>query len=204
MLSYIKGVIKNKYTDHIIVEVNNIGYRVFTSLNTIQTAQSSDVAEKDIKVFTYLHIREDSIKIYGFLTSEELKMFELLIRVTGIGPKIAISLMSVVSPSKFSLAVITDDIKTLTKAPGIGNKMAQRIILELKDKIKKEQREYTKLSSDEETSLLDDKANKAKEAIAALTVLGYTPLEAGKVVSKVYSEELDIETIIKNSLKELM
>ncbi|HHY24363.1 MAG TPA: Holliday junction branch migration protein RuvA [Clostridiaceae bacterium] len=201
MLAYIKGIIEYKHTDHIVIEANGIGYKIFTSLTTIQ---SSNAVGNEVKVFTYLHVREDSMKLYGFLTHEELKMFELLISVTGVGPKVAISLMSVISPSKFSLAVITDDVKTLTKAPGIGNKTAQRIILELKDKIKKEQGEYAEIAGKAEISMTDRETMKAQEAITALMVLGYTPLEATKAVSTVYSEELDIETIIKNSLKELI
>lgn len=201
MLSYIKGIMEYKHTDHIIVEANGIGYKILTSLPTIQ---SSNAVGSEVRIFTYLHVREDSIKLYGFLTNEELKMFELLISVTGVGPKVAISLMSVISPSKFSLAVITDDVKTLTKAPGIGNKTAQRIILELKDKIKKEQGEYAEIVGKSEAPMIDKETMKAQEAITALMVLGYTPLEATKAVSAVYSDELDIETIIKNSLKELM
>jgi len=136
MFAYIKGTLEYKCSDYLIVEANGIGYKIFTSISTIETA--GRVGEQ-VKIYTYLHVREDIINLYGFLTQEELGMFELLISVSGIGPKAAISVLSSISPSKFGLAVITDDIKTLTKAPGIGNKTAQRIILELKDKIKNEQ-----------------------------------------------------------------
>ncbi|NSW90587.1 MAG: Holliday junction branch migration protein RuvA [Firmicutes bacterium] len=201
MLAYIKGRVEYKHTDHIIIEANGIGYKIFTSLATIQ---ASGAVGNEVKVYTYLHVREDNINLYGFLTPDELKMFEHLISVTGVGPKVAVSLMSAIPPSKFSLAVITDDVKTLTKAPGIGSKTAQRIILELKDKIKKEQGEFAEFVYRKEAPMSGRETVKAQEAITALMVLGYTPLEATKAVSAVYSEELDIETIIKNSLKELM
>lgn len=202
MLSYIKGTIEYKYEDCLVIEVGDIGYKILTSLTNIEAAGA--VGSK-IKVYTYMHVREDSIKLFGFLTSEELKMFQLLITVTGVGPKVAISLMSAMPPSKFSLAVITSDEKTLTRAPGIGKKTAQRIILELKDKIKKEQEQYLdSINKIDTSSSMERGTAKAQEAIAALMVLGYTPLEASKAVSVAYSDELDIETIIKNSLKQLV
>ena len=138
MFAYIKGRIEYKQADYMIIEASGIGYKVFTSLNTIQ---SSGAVGDEIKAYTYLHVREDNINLYGFLTPDELKMFELLISVTGVGPKAAVSLMSYMPPSRFILAVITDDVKAMTRAPGIGKKTAQRIILELKDKLRKEQGE---------------------------------------------------------------
>ena len=154
-------------------------------------------------IYTYLYVREDIISLYGFFTQEELNMFELLISVSGVGPKVAISLLSSVTPSKFSLAVITDDIKTLTKAPGIGKKTAQRIILELKDKIKKEQLADVN-GAEEENIPTGSENSRIPEAISALMVLGYTPLEASKAVSAVYSDDMDLESIIKNALKGLV
>jgi len=136
LFAYIRGRLEYKNNDFLIVESNGVGYRIFTSLSTI-----SGIGEigQEVKVYTYLYVREDVISLYGFLTQEELNVFELLISVSGVGPKAAVSVLSAISPSRFSLAVITDDVKTLTKAQGIGKKIAQRIILELKDKIKKEQ-----------------------------------------------------------------
>lgn len=141
--------------------------------------------------------------LFGFYSQDELKMFELLITVSGVGPKAAISLISTVSPSKFGLAVITDDAKTLTKAPGIGSKMAQRIILELRDKMKKEQ--LVALRNDDfDQTPVGKEGSKLSEAVSALVVLGYSPLEASKAVAAVFNEELDLESIIRNALKGLM
>lgn len=199
MFAYIKGKLGYKHGDYIVVEANGVGYKIHTALSTIEAIGPVD---NDVKVFTHLYVREDIMNLYGFLTQEEMGMFELLISVSGVGPKAAISVISSVSPSKFGLAVITDDVKTLTKAQGIGNKMAQRIILELKDKIKKEQVSDVSIAKDEKTLLTRDRS-RSSEAISALMVLGYTALEAGKAVSAVYSDEMDLETVIKGALRNL-
>ena len=200
MFAYIKGTLEYKCSDYLIVEANGIGYKIFTSISTIETA--GRVGEQ-VKIYTYLHVREDIINLYGFLTQEELGMFELLISVSGIGPKAAISVLSSISPSKFGLAVITDDIKTLTKAPGIGNKTAQRIILELKDKIKNEQLSLPDGITGGEN--VPEKSNSIiSEAVSALMVLGYSGAEASRAVSAVYSDNMDLETIVKQSLKKMI
>jgi len=201
MISYIKGILEHKDVDYIIVDVNGIGYKIFTSLSTIQSLKE---VGSEVKIYTYLQVREDNISLYGFASIEELKMLELLLKVSGVGPKVALSIISNISPSKFSLAIITDDEKTLAKVPGIGKKTAQRIILELKDKIKKEQKDISSYSEDSDNVDIDKKDTKASEAIAALMVLGYTALEASRAVSAVYSDELDLEDSIKNSLKKLV
>ncbi len=200
MIAYIKGKIENKGNDYLIIDVNGIGYRVNTSLTTIENAGA---VGDEVKVYTHLYVREDIMSLYGFKTREELNMFEMLISVSGVGPKAALSVISSVSVTKFGLAVITDDVKALTKAPGIGNKMAQRIILELKDKIKKEQLVQT---NDDGIGTKDGISDNSRvgEAISALIVLGYTPLEASKAVNSVYSEDMDLESIVKNALKGLM
>lgn len=197
MFAYIRGTLQNKQSDFIVLESNGIGYKIFTSLSTLNDLGAFG---DEIIIYTHLYVREDIINLYGFGSKEELSMFELLISVSGVGPKAAISLLSCISPSKFSLAVVTDDVKTLTKAPGIGNKMAQRIILELKDKIKKENITDTGSKFD----VADGKGDtKVSEAISALMVLGYTSSEASKAVSSSYTEDMDLEDIIKNSLKAL-
>jgi Holliday junction DNA helicase RuvA len=199
MYSYIKGTLEGKYGDNIIVENNGIGYKIQTSLTTIENIGP---VGNDVTVYTYLSAREEAINLYGFLSKEELALFELLITVSGVGPKAAISVLSSVTPSKFSLAVITDDVKTLTKVKGIGNKTAQRIILELKDKIKKEQ--LISSTGEQESELPEINDSRISEAISALMVLGYTAIEASRAVSAVYSEDMDLETIIRNSLKGLV
>jgi Holliday junction DNA helicase RuvA len=200
LLAYIKGKLEYRHNDYIVVEAGGIGYKILTAMSTIENSGS---AGDEIKVYTHLYVREDIMSLYGFLTKEELGMFELLIGVTGVGPKVAVSVISSLAPSKFSLAVITDDVKSLTKAQGIGNKTAQRIILELKDKINKEQLVSVGKVRAEELSV-DRESSRISEAVSALMVLGYTPLEANKAVSSVFSEDMDLEAIIKNALKGLV
>ncbi len=199
MFAYIKGKLTYKCNDYIVVETGGIGYMVYAPLSTVQSI--GNIGD-EIIVYTYMHVREDALVLYGFATRDELGMFELLISVTGIGPKAAISLISSISPSKFGLAVITGDVRTLTEAPGIGKKTAQRIILELKDKINSEKF----IAGDtgmEEVPGSASQDNKRSEAVSALMVLGYTAVEANKAVTDVYSEDMDVETIIKNALKKI-
>lgn len=200
MYAYIKGMLEARGGDYVIIEAGGIGYKVFTSLSTLEAAGQTG---HEFKAFTHLYVREDLMSLYGFATNEELGMFELLLTVSGVGPKAALALLSAVSPSKFGLAVITDDAKTLTRAQGIGAKMAQRIILELKDKIKKEQ---IALNTDAgyEKAAVSGGGSRLSEAVSALMVLGYSPVEASRAVAAVYSDELDLETIIRNSLKGLI
>ena len=135
MIAYLKGKLVIKSVDYIVIDVQGIGYKVYMSKTAIDKLEE----EKEIKVYTYLKVREDDISLFGFNTLEELHMFELLISVGGIGAKSAIAILSNITPSKFALAVITSDVNTLKKLQGIGPKTAQRIILELKDKIKTEE-----------------------------------------------------------------
>lgn len=200
MYAYIKGKLEARGGDYLIIEAGGIGYKVFTSLTTLEVAGQQG---HEFKAFTHLYVREDIMSLYGFATQEELGMFELLLTVSGVGPKAALALLSAVSPSKFGLAVITDDAKTLTRAQGIGSKMAQRIILELKDKIKKQQLALNTDSGFDNTAVSGG-GSRLSEAVSALMVLGYTPAEASRAVASVYSDELDLETIIKNSLKGLI
>ena len=134
MYDYIKGTIEHKTSQYVVIEANGIGYRVYTALSTINRLQNIC---HEVKMHTHLHVREDAMILYGFLSQDELNIFELLISVSGVGPKAAISIISEVPASKFALAVITEDVNLFTKAPGIGKKTAQRIILELRDKLKK-------------------------------------------------------------------
>lgn len=200
MYAYIKGTLEARGKDHIIIEAGGIGYKVFVPMTTLEAAGEPG---REFKVFTYLYVREDVMSLFGFGTQEELGMFELLLTVSGVGPKVALSLLSAVSPSRFGLAVITDDAKTLTMAQGVGAKVAQRIILELKDKIKKEQLAMA-AGNVQDKSKASQGGSRLSEAVSALMVLGYSPAEASSAVASVYSDELDLETIIRNSLKGLI
>jgi len=199
LFAYIKGKLAYKHNEYVIVEAGGIGYKIFVPLTTVQALGNPG---DEVRIHTYLYVREDALNLYGFMTQEELGMFELLISVSGVGPKAALSLISSVSPSKFGLAVITEDVKTLTSAQGIGKKMGQRIILELKDKIKKQ--DLAAVSGEGgELAAPANEDSRIAEAISALMVLGYTAIEAGRAVSAVYSEGMDLESIVRNSLKQM-
>lgn len=193
MFSYIKGKLVSKLVNYIIVEVGGIGFKIFMSTSSISKLNENE----EVKIHTYMQVKEDDISLYGFITSEELRMFELLISVSGIGAKSAITMLSSITPSSFALAIISNDIKSLTKIPGIGNKTAQRIVLELKDKLKTEE----SISNDNEeiiVAIKDD--NKSSEAVQALKVLGYTNSEIEKVLGKIDTNSMTVEDIIRTAL----
>lgn len=198
MYAYIKGSLEEKLKDSIVVETGGIGYKIYVSEQTMD--KLGELGEK-VKIYTHYHVREDSISLYGFLSNEELKMFELLIQVSGIGAKTAIVMLSNISPSEFAIAVISNDIKTLTKIPGVGSKSAQRIVLELKDKLKTEDA-ISKNTEDLPTENTVDN-EKVEEATQALQILGYNKGEVKKVIEKLKVKDLSIEDIIKQALKQL-
>lgn len=196
MIAYIKGKLEIKSNTYVVIDVNGIGYKIFMSASGIsQIGETGEI----VKVHTYYYVREDNISLYGFNTQEELKMFELLLSVSGIGAKSAIAMLSEIKPSSFALAVISDDVKALTKIPGIGTKSAQRIILELKDKLKTEQA-ITKDTEPEIKSVIENNS-KVEEAISALQVLGYNKREIEKALSLLSLQDLSVEDIIKKALK---
>ena len=194
MFAYIKGSLEMKSSGYIVIDINGLGYKIFMSQNNID---SIGELHNIIKVFTYVKVREDDISIFGFKTQEELKMFELLISVSGVGAKSALVMLSCIEPSDFAIAVISNDVKVLTKVPGIGNKSAQRIILELKDKLKEEQLEE-KLK-DSSKRLKDDSEN-INEAISGLMVLGYSKKDIEKAFEHLDIDNLSIEDLIKKGL----
>lgn len=201
MYSYIKGIVTKKTNDlKIVIENNQIGYQINTSLNTISALPNE---EKQVKIHTHLYVREDVYALYGFLTQDELKMFNLLISVSGIGPKVAIAVMSSLTPSKFTLAIVTGDITLLTKAQGIGKKTAERVILELKDKMKKDTENLNLNSGLEDLNSAHLSDNITQEAIEALIVLGYSKESAIKAIRQNSKENIEIEELIKMSLKTL-
>lgn len=201
MFAYIKGSLEVKTNGYIVIDVNGIGYKIFMSETAINKLGAIG---KIIKIHTYVRVREDDISIYGFNTNEELRMFELLLSVSGIGAKSALVILSNVSVSSFALAIINNDINLLKKLPGIGPKTAQRVILELKDKLKKENEivanENTDISDTINTAIMDDE--KIAEATAALKVLGYTGKEIEKALEKV-DANLSVEDIIRKGLLNL-
>ena len=202
MLAYIKGKLEIKMTGYVVIDVGGLGYKIFMSDTGIE--RLGNIGET-VKVHTYYRVREDDISIFGFNTQEELKMFELLISVSGVGAKTALTMLTVCEPSEFALAVIAEDIKTLTTIPGIGPKSAKRIILELKDKIKMEQQvEAIKNEVNKQTKTkmqqVIEANEKQEEAIAALQVLGYNKKEIEKAFEKLEVEGLTTEELIKKGL----
>ena len=196
MFAYIKGKLDTKQDTFVIIDVQGIGYKIFMPSNSIENL--GEVGET-AKVYTHYYVREDNISLYGFSSNEELRMFELLLSVSGVGAKSAVSMLSEITPSKFALSVITDDVSTLTKIPGVGKKTAARIILELKDKLKTEQA----LEKQEEVKVQIKDNSNLEEAIAALQVLGYTKREIEKAIEKIDIKDIELEEIIKMGLKYL-
>ena len=194
MFAYIKGSLEMKSNGYIVIDINGLGYKIFMSQNNID---SLGEIHNIIKVFTYVKVREDDISIYGFKTQEQLKMFELLISVSGVGAKSALIMLSCIEPSDFAIAVISNDIKVLTKVPGIGNKSAQRIILELKDKLKEEQLDGKQETTSKKTK---DNSENINEAISGLMVLGYSEKDIEKAFEHLDIDNLSIEDLIKKGL----
>lgn len=201
MLAYVKGTLEIKTKGYIVVETNGIGYKIFMPESTIEKLGA--IGEQ-IKIFTFMRVREDDVSLYGFVTNEELRMFELLLSVSGIGAKGALTILSNITPSQFALAVISNDVGMLKKLPGIGPKTAQRTILELKDKLKKEQ-EIAVTTEEEESSfqeaILEDE--KVSEAVSALQVLGYSRKEIAGALEKMDMKSLSVEDIIRKGLGNL-
>lgn len=194
MITLVKGKLEIKMTGFVVIDVGGLGYKVFMSDNSIE--KLGNIGD-NVKVYTHHHVREDDISLYGFCTMEELRMFELLIGVSGVGAKTALTMLAVIDPSNFALAIISEDVATLTKIPGIGAKSAQRIILELKDKLKKEN--IDKNSTIQMIQPISGE-NKMQEAIEALQVLGYNRKEIEKAFSKLEKTSLTTEELIRKGL----
>ena len=194
MYAYIKGILEMKLNDSIIVEANGVGYKIYMAQNAIE--KSGNLGDT-VKIHTHYYVREDNISLYGFLTSEELNMFEILISVSGIGAKSALTILANIEPHSFALAVITNDEARLTKIPGLGKKTVARIILELRDKMKKIDIEEC---ADKETISNIQIDDNIQEAISALQVLGYNKKEIEKAFEKEALTGLSVEDVIRKGL----
>jgi len=201
MFAYIKGNLEIKTKGYVVIETGGIGYKIFMPEPTIE--KLGNIGEK-VQVHTFMRVREDDVSLFGFSTNEELRMFELLLSVSGIGAKGALTILSNITPSQFALAVITNNVDILKKLPGIGPKTAQRVILELKDKLKKEQ-EVVSLEGEEKATLqeINVEDEKISEAISALQVLGYSKREISEALQKIDMNNLTVEEIIKKGLENL-
>lgn len=197
MIYSVRGKLIVKESELAVIECGGVGYACRTTLSTLADIGSIG---SEAMLYTYLHVREDAVELFGFASTCELNCFKMLISVSGVGPKAAISILSDFSPEKFALIVASDDSKSLTKAKGIGAKTAQRIVLELKDKIIKENAELT-VQTPGRTATVNTNSS-VSEAYSALLVLGYTQSEIAPVMAKL-DETLDASELIKQALKEL-
>jgi Holliday junction DNA helicase RuvA len=190
------------YTDEqsFAISCGGVGFRCFTTKSTLQALYANK--NDEITVFTHLNVREDALDLFGFSDSIELDAFKLLISVSGVGPKVALAILSALTPDSFALAVSSGDVKAITAANGVGPKLAQRIIMELKDKISNVSFISEEGSSTSAAVKTANSMSNTAEAIAALTALGYTQTEASVAVSKL-SPDLSVEELIKGALKNL-
>lgn len=202
MISFVKGTVADIGENCLVVENGGIGYEIYMTGQDLGKARIGD--EK--KIHTFLYVREDILQLYGFFSKDDLGMFKLLIGVNGVGPKGALGILSGISADELRFAVLSDDVKTLSRAPGIGKKTAQKLILELKDKLRLEDAFEKKLAHQQEEAVLSGESVKdgSKEAVEALVALGYSSTDALRAVRKVSDvPPEDVEAILKAALKNL-
>jgi len=202
MIAYVQGILESIEIDRAVVDVGGIGMEVNISASTCDKLPATG---ENVKLYTYLNVKEDEMSLFGFMTRDEIGMFKLLITVSGIGPKGALSILSVFSTDDLRFAILSGDVKTISKAPGVGKKTAERMVLELKDKISIDNRiSFEKKNESENVEALDDSRN---DAVAALVALGYSSADSMKAVRNVLSKngkDIDTEDILKLALKEMM
>lgn len=203
MIAYIKGEVIEIEEDKLILECGTIGYNISMPASALDGTLRPG---QEVKIHTHLHVREDAMQLYGFLTRDDLKMFRMLLGVSGIGPKAALGILSGLSADELRFAVLSDDVKTISRAPGVGKKTAQKMILELKDKLDLQEAFDTKTMHVQDSSQAEtgDLADARKEAVQALTALGYSGSEALRAVKQVdVSPDMNVEEILKQALKKM-
>ncbi len=208
MFYYINGRLAHLEPTFAVVDVGGVGYKLTISGNTHASLspQLNASAAPIAKLYTYLAVREDDIELFGFASEEELSSFKMLITVSGVGPKAALSILTQMPPQKLAIAICTDDKKAIAKANGIGPKTAARIVLELKDKLQKEAVADAdiNLSADDELATVLGGSTKRRDAEDALAVLGYSRNEASAALKTIDTESLELDEIIRLALKRLM
>lgn len=198
MYAYIKGEIADISEDNLVLECNNIGYNIRIPLSVAQRLPGIGAS---VKIYTYTSVREDAFNLFGFLSKDDLEIYKKLIAVNGIGPKGALSILSAMSADDLRYAIVSGDAKAIAKAPGVGNKSAERIILELKDKI------GLRFSAEEEVDFVSaadtsENSTAVNEAVEAMIALGYTPTEALKAVKQLeVTPDMDSGAVLKQALK---
>ena len=206
MFYYISGKLALATPTFAVIDAGGVGYKLTISENTYNSLPPRHTTDNPTaRLFTYMAVREDDVELFGFANEEELSAFKMLLGVSGVGPKAAISILSLLTPEKFALAVCTEDRKTIAKANGIGPKTAARVILELKDKLMKETDLGAAASASLESSgNIPTSSGKLSEAQDTLMVLGYSRAEALNALKKIDTQNLGLEEIIKKALKLLM
>ena len=198
MISYIKGILEDVTDDSVVLENNGIGYEIKI---TGRMLLSLPKRGSEMKIYTYLYVREDALALFGFATREELQTFQLLIAISGIGPKAGLAILSTLSVQELRFAVLSQDVKTISKTPGIGKKSAERLIIELKDKMKLEDA----LRWEEEPLEENAQEESKTEVTLDLVSLGYSNADALRAIQSVEGyETMDTETLLKKALKKIM
>ena len=200
MFYYLDGVVAHVEPFLAVIDCSGVGYACRTTSYTLSALKKGEKG----KLFTHLNVREDAVELYGFATAEELRLFQQLISVSGVGPKAALSILSASTPANLALSIITGDERALTCAQGIGKKIAQRVILELKDKLAKGQTVSAAGESYGGTGVTIIPENKMSEASAALAVLGYSQGEINLALKGIDLDSLTLEQVIKQALKKMM
>lgn len=193
LFEFIIGDIVDIKEDYIVLQNNNIGYKIFTSTNSMMNLE---IGAKSAMIYTYLNVRDDGVFLYGFTSEEEMEMYKLLLLVSRVGPKVALGILSTFTSNQIKVAILSRDIETLCKAPGIGKKTAERILLELKDRIDKDE-----VVAEEGTDL--SISNNYHEAINGLMSLGYRRIEIEKIIRTIDTNNMDVEEIIRKILQKL-
>lgn len=201
MIAFIQGRVVESSETSVILEAGGIGYEIFMTGSAIEKAVREN---SEIRIHTYFHVREDAMQLYGFLTRDDLQMFKLLLGVNGIGPKAALGVLAGLTADELRFAVLSDDSRTISRAPGIGKKTAQKLILELKDKLSLEDAFDKKLAHVQEETVQANNMDGSREAVEALVALGYSSTESLRAVRSVTGiEPDDVEGLLKAALKNL-
>ena len=201
MIAYLQGIVAGITDTKVILDVNHIGFQVFMSSRDIQAMPGQG---EEARIYTYLNVKEDAMQLYGFLSQDDLDVYKLLLNVSGIGPKGGLGILSAMTADDFRFAVLSEDAKSIAKAPGIGAKTAQKLILELKDKLSLEDAFEKKLENTAAASVKAGLDDAKSEAVQALVALGYSNSDALKSVRKAeITSDMDTETILKLALKQM-
>ncbi|MCI6997776.1 MAG: Holliday junction branch migration protein RuvA [Eubacterium sp.] len=203
MIGYVRGILEEADEQSVMIDNHGIGYRIFVPSSAFSGALPIG---KEVKIYTYLSVKEDAMQLYGFLTRDDLRMFRMLLGVNGIGPKAGLGILSALTADELRFAVLADDAASIAKAPGIGKKTAQKLILELKDKLNLEDAFEQKLANQAAKDITSaDSGSQVQEAVQALTALGYPGTEALRAVKKVEgAESMTVEEILKAALKKMI